>query len=133
MSQCVLCLSGLTDQLRRKKKRCMRLIGTLQGGVGAPSWRAGMNSERMSGSDRSRVPSFLSEGTSDGGRYGPQSSEIVGIMIKLMDETSVDFQTLEKMESELFKAEGAPSVKLKDDHAFDQQVGDGNEPCVLLR
>ena len=30
MSQCVLCLSGMTDQLRRKKKRCMRLIGTLQ-------------------------------------------------------------------------------------------------------
>ena len=30
MSQCVLCLSGMTDQLRRKTKRCMRLIGTLQ-------------------------------------------------------------------------------------------------------
>ena len=31
ISQCVLCLSGMTDQLRRKTKRCMRLIGTLQG------------------------------------------------------------------------------------------------------
>ena len=31
MSQCVLCLSGMTDQLRRKMERCMRLIGTLQG------------------------------------------------------------------------------------------------------
>ena len=35
MSQCVLCLSGMTDQLRRKTKRCMRLFGTLHGGVGA--------------------------------------------------------------------------------------------------
>ena len=31
ISQCVLCLSGVTDQLRCKTKRCMRLIGTLQG------------------------------------------------------------------------------------------------------
>ena len=31
ISQCVLCLSGMTDQLRRKTKRCMRLIGTLHG------------------------------------------------------------------------------------------------------
>ena len=31
ISQCVLCLTGMTDQLRRKTKRCMRMIGTLQG------------------------------------------------------------------------------------------------------
>ena len=30
ISQCVLSLSGMADQLRRKTKRCMRLIGTLQ-------------------------------------------------------------------------------------------------------
>ena len=73
-----------------------------------------MNSEEVSGSDCSSVPSFLYEGTSDGGRYGPQNSEIVGILKQLMDETRVDLQTLEKMESELFKAERAPFVKLKD-------------------
>ena len=39
MSQCVLCLSCLTDQLRRKTKRCMRLIGTLQGVAGVSSER----------------------------------------------------------------------------------------------
>ena len=99
-----------------------------------------INVEKVSGSDRSSVPSFLSGGTSDGGRYGPQSSEIVGILKQLMDETSVDMQTLEKeelhqktnhwslvkaktgetlavevekMESELFKAERAPFVKVK--------------------
>ena len=96
--------------------------------------------EKVSGSDRSSIPSFLSGGTSDGGRYGPQSGEIVGILKLLMDETSVDLQTLEKeeldqktnhrglvkaktwetltvevekMESELFEAERAPFVKVK--------------------
>ena len=99
-----------------------------------------MNSEKVSGSDRSSVPSFLSGGTSDGGRYGPQRGEIVGILKQLMDETTVDMQTLEKeeldqktnhrslvkaktgetlavevekMESELFEAERAPFVKVK--------------------
>ena len=93
-----------------------------------------------SGSDRSNIPSFLSEGTSHGGRYGPQSGEIVGILKQLLDETSVDLQTLEKeeldqktnhqslvkakireilavevekMESEPFEAERAPFVKMK--------------------
>ena len=61
----------------------------------------------------SSVPSLLNEGMSDGGHCGPQNSEIVGILKQLMDETRVDLQTLEKMESEHFKAEGAPFVKLK--------------------
>ena len=112
----------------------------LQGGVGAALRRAVMNSEKVSGSDRSSIPSFLSGGTSDGGRYGPQSGEIVGILKQLMDETSVDLQTLEeeeldqktnhgslvkaktgetlaveveKMESEPFEAKRAPFVKVK--------------------
>ena len=112
----------------------------LQGSVGAALRRAVMNSEKVSGSDRSSIPSFLSGGTSDGGRYGPQSGEIVDILKQLMDETSVDLQILEKeeldqktnhrslvkaktgetlaveiekMESELFEAERAPFVKVK--------------------
>ena len=99
-----------------------------------------MNSEKVFGSDRSSIPSFLSGGTSDGGRYGPQSGEIVGILKQLIDEASVDLQTLEKeeldqktnhrslvkaktretlavkvekMESELLKAKRAPFVKVK--------------------
>ena len=72
-----------------------------------------MDSEKMSGSDCSSVPSPLNEGMSDGGRCGPQNSEIVSILKQLMDETRVDLQTLEKMESELFNAERAPFVKLK--------------------
>ena len=70
----------------------------LQGTVGAALRRAVMNSEKVSGSDRSSIPSFLSGGMSDGGRYGPQSGEIAGILKQLMDETSVDLQTLEKEE-----------------------------------
>ena len=46
-----------------------------------------MNSEKVCGSDRSNIPSFLSGGTSDGGCCGPQSDEIVGILKQLMDET----------------------------------------------
>ena len=57
-------------------------------GVGAALRRGVMNSEKVSGSDCS----------SDGGRYGPQSGEIVGILKQLMDETSVDLQTLAKEE-----------------------------------
>ena len=60
--------------------------------------RTVMNSEKVSNSDHSNALSFLSGGASDGGRYGPQSGEIVGILKQLMDETSVDFQTLEKEE-----------------------------------
>ena len=86
MSQCVLCFSGMTDQLRRKTERCMRLIGTLQGGAGVSSGRAVMNSEKVSGSDCSSVPSSLNEGTSDGGHCGPQNSEIVAILKQLVDE-----------------------------------------------
>ena len=112
----------------------------LQGSVGAALRRAVMNSDKVSGSDRSSIPSFLSGGTSDGGRYGPQSGEIVDILKQLMDETSVDLQTLkkeeldqktnhrsllkaktretvavevEKMESELFEARRSPFVKVK--------------------
>ena len=57
-----------------------------------------MNSEKVSNSDHSNALSFLSGGASDGGRSGPQSGEIVGILKQLMDETSVDLQTLEKEE-----------------------------------
>ena len=112
----------------------------LQDSVGAALQRADMNSEKVSGSDSSSIPSFFSGGTSDGGRYGPQSGEIVGILKQLMDETSVDLQTLKKkeldqktnhrsvvtaktretlsvevemMESKLFEAERAPFVKVK--------------------
>ena len=113
MSQCVLCLSGMTDQLRRKTERCMRLIGTLQGVAGVSSERAVMDSEKMSGSDCSSVLSLLNEGMSDGGHRGSQNNKIVDILKQLMDETRVDLQTLEKMESELFKAEGAQFVKMK--------------------
>ena len=97
----------------------------LQGGVGAALRRAVVNSEKVSGSDRSSVPSFLSGGTSDGGRYGPQSGEIVGILKHLIYDTSVDLQTLEKEELDqktdhrsLVKAKtgetlAAPFVKVK--------------------
>ena len=40
-------------------------------------------------------------------------SETVGILKQLMDESRVDLQTLEMLESELFKAEDAQFVKLK--------------------
>ena len=110
MSQCVPCLSGMTDQLRRKTERCMRMIGTLQGVAGVSSERAVMDS---SGSDCSSVRFLLNEGMSDDGRCGPQNSEIVGILKQLMDETRVDLQTLEKMKSELFKAEWAQFVEVK--------------------
>ena len=109
----VLCLSGMTDQLRRKMERCMRLIGTLQGVAGVSSERGVSESEMMSGSDCSSVQSLLNEGMSDGGHCGSQNSKIVGILKQLMDETRVDLQTLEKMESELFKPEGAQFVELK--------------------
>ena len=72
----------------------------LQGGAGAALRREVMNSEKVSDSDRSSVLSFLSGGTSDGGRYGPQTEEIFGILKQLMDETNVDLQTLEKEELE---------------------------------
>ena len=55
-----------------------------------------MNMEEASDSDRPGTLSFLSGGTSDGGRCG--SGEIIGILKQLMDETSVDLQTLEKEE-----------------------------------
>ena len=113
MSQCVLCLSGMTDQLRRKMERCMRLIGTLQGVAGVSSERGVSDSEKMSDSDCSSVRFLLNEGMSDGDHRGSQNNKIVDILKQLMDETRVDLQTLEKMESELFKAEGAQFVELK--------------------
>ena len=67
----------------------------MQGGVGPAFWRAVMNPEKVSGSDRSSVPSFLSGGTFDGGRYGPQSGEIVVILEQLLDEASVDLHNEE--------------------------------------
>ena len=69
-----------------------------QGGVDADPRRAVMNMEEASDSDRPGTLSFFSGGTFDGGRYGPQSGEIVGILKQLMDEPSVYLQTLEKEE-----------------------------------
>ena len=60
----VLCLSGMTDQLRRKMERCMRLIGTLQGVAGVSSERGVSDSENMSDSDCSSVRFLLNEGMS---------------------------------------------------------------------
>ena len=113
MSQCVLCLSGMTDQLRRKMERCMRLIGTLQGVAGVSSERGVSDSENMSDSDCSSVRFLLHEGMSDGDHCGSKNNKIVDILKQLMDETRVDLQTLEKMESELFEAEGVQFVELK--------------------
>ena len=104
MSQCVLCLSGMTDQLRRKMERCMRLIGTLQGVAGVSSERGVSDSEKMSDNDCSSVRFLLNEGMSDDDHRGSQNNKIVDILKQLMDETRVDLQTLERMESELFKA-----------------------------
>ena len=67
----------------------------------------------MSDSDCSSVRFLLNEGMSDGDHRGSQSNKIVDILKQLMDETRVDLQTVEKMESELFKAEGAQFVELK--------------------
>ena len=113
MSQCVLCLSGMNDQLRRMMERCTRLIGTLQGVAGVSSERGISDSQKMSDSDCSSVRFLLNEGMSDGDHRGSHHSEIVGILKQLMDETRVDLQTLEKIEFELFKAEGAQFVELK--------------------
>ena len=87
MSQCVLCLSGL----RRMLECCIRLSGTLQSVTGV------FPDKGMSGSD-------LRES---------HHSENVGILKQLMDESRVDLQTLEMLESELFKAEDAQFLKLK--------------------
>ena len=87
MSQCALCLSVL----RRMLECCTTLSGTLQS-------VSGMFLEKgMSGSDLRRS----------------HHSETVSILKQLVDESRVDLQTLEKMESELFKAEGAQFVQLK--------------------
>ena len=42
--------------------------------------RAVMNAKKVSDSYRTSVLSFLSGGSSDGGRYAPQSGEIVGVL-----------------------------------------------------
>ena len=70
----------------------------LQGGVGTALRRAVMNSEKVSDSDRTSVLSFLSGGSSDGGRYAPQSGEIVGILKQLKDEMSAGLLALEEEE-----------------------------------
>ena len=87
MSLCVLCLSGL----RRMLECCTRLSGTLQSVTGM----------------------FLEKGMSGSDLRRSHHSETVGILKQLMDETRVDLETLEKMESELFKAERAQFVELK--------------------
>ena len=86
MSQCVPCLSGL----RRMLECCIR-GETLQSDTGV------FPDTGMSGSD-------LRES---------HHSETVDTLKQLMDESRVDFQTLEMLESELFKAEDAQFVKLK--------------------
>ena len=50
---------------------------------------------------------------SDSDHRGSHHSENVGILKHLMDESRVDLQTLEMLESELFKAEDGQFVKLK--------------------
>ena len=55
MSQCVLCLSGMNDQLRHMMERCTRLIGTLQGVAGVSPERGISDSQKMSDSDFSSV------------------------------------------------------------------------------
>ena len=50
---------------------------------------------------------------SDSDHRGSHHSENVGILKQLMDESRVDLQTLEMLESELFKAEDGQFVKLK--------------------
>ena len=77
MSKCVLCLSGMTDQLRRKMERCTRLIGTLQGVAGVSSERGVSDSEKMSDSDCSSVRFLLNEGMSDGDHRGCRYLETV--------------------------------------------------------
>ena len=57
-----------------------------------------MNVEETSDSGRSSALSFLSGGMCDGGRYGQQTGEIVGIVKHLIDEMSADLHTLEKEE-----------------------------------
>ena len=69
----------------------------LQGGLGANPRREVMNME-ASDSNRPGILSFLPGGTSDGGRYGPESAEIIGTFQQLMDEMSVGLQTVEKEE-----------------------------------
>ena len=81
--------------------------------AGVSSERGVSDSEKMSDSDCSSVRFLLNEGMSDGDHRGSQNNKIVDILKQLMDETRVDLQTLEKMESELFKAEGAQFVELK--------------------
>ena len=85
--------------------------------------RAVMNVEELSDSDRSRVLSLLSGGTFDGGRYGPQSGEIVGILKQLIDEMSADLHALEKEELDqkanhrtLVQAKTEGSFRLDHDH-----------------
>ena len=96
MSQCVLCLSGMTDQLRRKMERCMRLIGILQGVAGVFSEREVSDSENMSDSDCSSVRFLLINWMSAGSHCGSQNNKIVENMKQMVDETRVDLQTLEK-------------------------------------
>ena len=77
----------------------------------------------MSDSDCSSVRFFVNEGMSDGSHCGSQNK-----LKQLIDEMKVDSKTFEKIESKLFKAEGAQFVELKGfDHAFDQQIGNGDD------
>ena len=57
-----------------------------------------MNAKKISDSDRTSVLSFLSGGSSDGGRETSQSGEIVGILKQMKDEVSADLSALEEEE-----------------------------------
>ena len=73
MSQCVLCLSGL----QRMLDYCIRLGGTLQSVTGV----------------------FPEKGLSGSDFRQSHHSETVGILKQLMDESRVDVQILEMLES----------------------------------
>ena len=91
-------------------------------------------SEKMFGSDCARVQFFLNEGMSDGSHCGPQNSKIVDILKLLMDDTRVDLLTLEKDGIRVLQGrrDSARGVE-GSDHAFDQQIGDGDESHLLLQ
>ena len=60
--------------------------------------RAVMNAKKVSDSYRTSVWSFSPGGSSEGGRYTPQSSEIVGILKQMKDEISAGLLAFEEEE-----------------------------------
>ena len=103
----------------------------LQGGVGAALRRAVMNSEKVSGSDRSSVP-LLSGGTYDGDRYGPQSGGDCRYL-EAVDGRNEDQSSESREGQDWGNFGGSVRERVGFDHAFDQQVADGDEPRVVLR